>query len=59
MRYRKRNTTVTRHSEMKNRPATGHTISRMTVKSSVPGGETSIRSVPRTRKMVITFDLFE
>lgn len=48
---------MTTHSAMNNRPATGHTIRRRTVKSIVPGKETSICSVPRVRQTIIMFDL--
>lgn len=42
---------------MNNRPATGHTIRRMTGKSSVPGRESPICSLPRTRQTIMRFDL--
>lgn len=48
---------MTTHSAINNRLATGHTIRRMTVKSSVPRGVTSICSVPRTRQTIMRFDL--
>lgn len=57
MRYRKRNTIVKTHSAMNFRPATGHTIRRMTVKSRVQGRESSICSLPRTRQTIMRFDL--
>lgn len=50
-----RNTIVTTHSAMNNRPATGHTIRRMTGNSSVP--ESFICSLPRTRQTIMRFDL--